>query len=178
MTQRLRLILISLLCTGLLLGCASQNLQTYAGQKPDLNLPQYFNGTVDGYGIFTDRSGTVRKRFTVRIACDWQGDQGTLDEDFTYADGSTQKRIWHLTRGADGHFTGRADDVLGEAIGESLGNTLHWTYTLLLPVDGRTVEVQFDDWMYRMSDQVLLNKATMRKFGVTLGEVTLSFFKR
>ena len=35
-----------------------------------------------------------------------------------------------------------------------------------------------DDWMYLMSERVLLNKATMRKFGVQLGEVTLSFTKR
>jgi hypothetical protein len=38
--------------------------------------------------------------------------------------------------------------------------------------------VQFDDWMYLMSDKVMLNKAVMSKFGVRLGEVTLSFSKR
>jgi hypothetical protein len=45
-------------------------------------------------------------------------------------------------------------------------------------VDGRIIEVQFDDWMYLMSDRVMLNKAVMSKWGVRLGEVTLSFFKR
>ena len=29
-----------------------------------------------------------------------------------------------------------------------------------------------------MSDRVMLNKAVMSKFGITLGEVTLSFTKR
>ncbi len=29
-----------------------------------------------------------------------------------------------------------------------------------------------------MNDKVMLNKAVMSKFGVTLGEVTLSFVKR
>jgi hypothetical protein len=38
--------------------------------------------------------------------------------------------------------------------------------------------VQFDDWMYLMSDKVMLNKAQMSKFGIKLGEVTLSFVKR
>jgi hypothetical protein len=32
--------------------------------------------------------------------------------------------------------------------------------------------------MYLMSDTVMLNKATMRKFGVRLGEVTLAFTRR
>jgi hypothetical protein len=45
-------------------------------------------------------------------------------------------------------------------------------------VDQRVFEVQFDDWMYLMNEKVMLNKAEMRKFGVRLGEVTLSFSKR
>jgi hypothetical protein len=112
------------------------------------------------------------------MVCTWQGDEGTLDERFSYADGSQQTRIWHLTRQADGRFVGRADDVVGQAQGESRGNAFHWNYTLNLPVDGKTYEMQFDDWMYLMSDRVMLNKATMRKFGIRLGEVTLSFVKR
>jgi Protein of unknown function (DUF3833) len=164
--------------TLLLGGCASQNIENYAADKPVLDLRQYFNGRLDAYGIFTDRSGTVVKRFTVVMACSWNGDEGVLDEDFRYSDGSTQKRIWRLRRLADGRYSGRADDVVGEAQGETRGNTFHWTYTLNLPVDGRVFEVQFDDWMYLMTDQVMLNKATMSKFGVRLGEVTLSFVKR
>jgi hypothetical protein len=158
--------------TLLLSGCAAQQIETYAQDKPLLDLAQYFNGTLDAYGVFTDRSGTVVKRFTVVMVCTWNGDDGVLDEDFRYSDGSTQKRIWRLRKLGDGRFSGRADDVVGEARGETRGNTFHWTYTLNLPVDGRVFEVQFDDWMYLMTDKVML------KFGVRLGEVTLSFVKR
>ena len=159
-------------------GCAAPGIDSYANEKPVLDLRQYFNGTLDAYGVFTDRSGQVVKRFTVLMNCRWNGDEGVLDEDFSYSDGSTQKRIWRLTRRADGRYTGRADDVVGEAQGESRGNAFHWTYTLNLPVDGKNYEVQFDDWMYLMTDKVMLNKATMSKFGFRLGEVTLSFSKR
>lgn len=164
--------------TLLLSGCAAQQIETYAQDIPLLDLAQYFNGTLDAYGVFTDRSGTVVKRFTVVMVCTWNGDDGVLDEDFRYSDGSTQKRIWRLRKLGDGRFSGRADDVVGEARGETRGNTFHWTYTLNLPVDGRVFEVQFDDWMYLMTDKVMLNKAAMSKFGVRLGEVTLSFVKR
>jgi hypothetical protein len=112
------------------------------------------------------------------MVCTWNGDEGVLDEDFTYSDGTKQKRVWRLKKQATGRFTGRADDVVGEAVGESVGNAFHWTYTLNLPVDQRVFEVQFDDWMYLMNEKVMLNKAEMRKFGVRLGEVTLSFSKR
>lgn len=159
-------------------GCSTPKVTDYAAQKPVLELREYFNGTLDAYGVFTDRSGQVVKRFTVVMECSWQGDQGVLDELFSYSDGTTQRRVWRLQRLADGRFTGQADDVVGTAQGQQSGNAFHWTYTLALPVDGRVIEVQFDDWMYLITDKVMLNKAAMRKWGVGLGEVTLSFVKR
>jgi hypothetical protein len=78
----------------------------------------------------------------------------------------------------EGRYVGRADDVVGQASGRTRGNAFNWSYTLALPVDGRVWHVQFDDWMYLMSDRVMLNKASMSKFGIFLGEVTLSFTKR
>ena len=93
------------------------------------------------------------------------------------ADGRQEQRIWTITRSAEGRWTGRAADVVGEAEGRSAGNALNWTYTLSLPVDGKVYEVQFDDWMYLVDERVMINKAVMSKFGVTLGEVTLSFRK-
>jgi len=159
-------------------GCAGQKIEAYANDKPLFDLPSYFNGVLDAYGVFTDRSGAVVKRFTVVMTCSWNGDEGVLDEAFSYSDGSQQRRLWRLKKRADGSIIGRADDVVGEALGETRGNAFHWAYTLNLPVDGKTYEVQFDDWMYRLTDKVVLNKATMSKFGVRLGEVTLSFTKR
>lgn len=112
------------------------------------------------------------------MQCSWTGDDGVLDEAFSYSDGSTQRRVWRLKKLPDGHYTGQADDVVGTALGTSRGNALNWRYTLSLPVDGRVFEVQFDDWMYLMSPTVMLNKARMSKFGLYLGEVTLSFTKQ
>lgn len=170
--------LLALGATGLLAGCAGHEIDRYTGEKPELDLRRYFDGTVDAWGVFTDRSGAVVKRFTVVIDCRWSGDEGVLDEAFTYSDGTTQRRVWRLTRQGNGRYIGRADDVVGEAVGEQRGNTLRWQYTLALPVDGRTWHVQFDDWMHLMDERTLLNRATMSKFGVRLGEVTLSFRKR
>ena len=161
-----------------LAGCGSQQITSYANEKPVLDLRSYFNGTLDAHGVFTDRSGTVVKRFTVLMQCSWQGNDGILDEAFTYSDGTRERRIWRLTRLADGSYTGRADDVVGIANGQQSGNTFHWSYTMALAVDGTPYEVQFDDWMYLVDNKVMLNKARMSKFGIYLGEVTLSFSKR
>ncbi len=159
-------------------GCAGPSVNDYASEKPVLDLRQYFNGVVDAWGIFTDRSGKVVKRFTVVMHCQWNGDQGVLDEDFVYSDGSKQKRIWRLQHLGNGRYSGRADDVIGVADGETRGNAFNWRYTLALPVGNQVWQVQFDDWMYLLDDKVMLNKAAMSKFGIFLGEVTLSFTRR
>jgi hypothetical protein len=159
----------------LLAGCAGPTPADYAAERPVFDLRTYFNGPVQAHGMFTDRSGRVVRRFTVQLVGRWQGREGTLDESFTYSDGKTERRIWRITDEGGGHWTGRADDVVGVAHGVAAGNTLNWRYTLRLPVDGREIEVQFDDWMVLVDDQVMLNKAAMSKFGIHLGEVTLAF---
>lgn len=174
--------LSAVLALSLLAGCAGPQISDYANEKPALDMRTYFNGKIDAYGVFTDRSGKVVKRFTVVMDCSWSGlpgqEVGVLDEDFTYSDGTKDRRIWTLKRGADGKYTGTASDVLGVANGEVKGNAFRWAYTLKLPVDGKIIEVQFDDWMYLMNDKVMLNLAEMSKFGFKLGEVTLTFVKR
>ena len=160
-----------------LAGCAAPTPADYAAERPVLDLRTYFNGPLTAHGIFTDRSGKVVRRFTVAMTGTWTGNQGVLDERFTYSDGKTERRIWRLTDLGGGRYEGRADDVIGVAEGHAAGNALNWRYTLALPVDGRTWEVQFDDWMFLVDERVMLNKAAMSKFGIALGEVTLTFTK-
>jgi hypothetical protein len=164
-------------CCVLLAGCASVEVIDYKAEKPALDLRQYFNGKLEARGMFQDRSGKVVKRFHVAMTATWQGEVGTLDERFTYSDGTKQTRIWTLTRQPDGHYIGRADDVVGEARGEISGNALRWRYVLALPVEGKVYNVDFDDWMFLMDDKVMLNRSFMSKFGIELGQVTLSFSK-
>ena len=162
----------------LLAGCASAPTPAdYSTDKPVLDLKAYFSGPMVAHGLFTDRSGKVVRRFTVQMTGSWNGNQGVLDERFTYSDGKIERRVWKLTDEGNGRWSGRADDVVGVAEGRAAGNALNWRYTLNLPVDGKVYEVQFDDWMYLMDDKVMLNKAVMSKFGIYLGEVTLSFTK-
>lgn len=165
------------LATAALSACSTPDVDLYRAEQPTLDLRRYFNGPLQAHGMFQDRSGEIVKRFHVDIVGSWQGNKGTLDERFTYSDGSREQRIWHLEVDEQGQVTGRADDVVGQASGRIAGNTMRWQYTLALPVDGRIVNVQFDDWLVLMDQQVMLNRATMSKWGFKLGEVTLSFTK-
>ena len=177
MNTRRHVLLALLAGSAVLAGCASPQVSDYAQQRPKLELDRYFNGRIRAHGIFQKRGGEVVRRFTVVMDCHWEGNQGVLDEAFSYSDGSTQRRVWRLTKHADGRYTGRGDDVVGEAKGQESGNAFRWNYTLRLPVDGKEYDVQFDDWMFLVDERVMLNRATMSKFGITLGEVLLSFTK-
>ena len=158
-------------------GCAFQNLDDYANEKPSFNLQRFFDGNITGWGIVQDRSGLVTKRFVVEIIGEFNENEGTLDEQFKWSDGKTEQRIWKLKKLNSTQWIGTADDVVGEAIGTISGNTLKWEYILELPLDNGSVNVKFDDWMYLVDERVLMNKAQFSKFGFVLGEVTLSFFK-
>ncbi len=162
-----------LLATLALAGCAGPSVQDYASESPKLDLRTFLTGDLTAKGFFTDRSGRIVKRFTVAMKGSWAGNQGTLDEQFVYTDGTRQQRVWHLKDLGNGRFTGTASDVVGEADGEVAGNAFRFRYTLALPVDGRVWDVQIDDWMFLMDERTVLNRSPMSKFGIHLGDITI-----
>ena len=162
----------------LLASCASVTVTDYAAEKPKLDLKEYFNGKVDAWGMIQDRSGKVTKRMFVEMTCTWTGDVGTLDERFTYADGTKETRVWTIRKEGD-RYTGTAADVVGEAKGVASGNTLRWNYVLdAKRDDGGTIHLDMDDWMWLLDDKTLANRTTFSKFGIRFGEVTIFFRNR
>ena len=160
----------------LLTACAAK-ISDYSGEEPALDLAEFFNGPVQAWGIVQDRSGKVVRRFQVDMVGRWDGDERLLEEDFVFADGQTQRRVWKFKRIDSHRYTGTAGDVIGEAQGDVSGYALHWRYVLEIEVDGRTWNVNFDDWMYLLDERTMINRTEMRKFGLRVGEVTLFFRK-
>lgn len=147
-----------------------------------LNLEEYFDGDLVAYGQFQDVFGTVRRQFRVDIQGDWDGRRLRLREDFVYEDGSTEQRAWTLVKTGPDSWKGTAPGVIGHATGQERGDRFNWRYTIDLPVpsaDGRTetTRVSFDDWMWLLSDDRLFNRAYMKKYGVDIGDVSISFEK-
>ena len=142
-----------------------------------LNLEDFFAGTLVATGQFQDRFGTVRQRFDVDIEGTWDGETLTLVEDFVYADGSTEQRIWTLQKTGEDGWRGSAPGVVGEATGTESGDTFNWQYTFDLPMADGPLRVTFDDWMWLLSDDRLLNRAYISRFGVFIGDVIISFEK-
>lgn len=162
-------------CAAVLCACAGPDVTQYAAERPALDLAGYFQGRTEAWGMFQGRGGEVVRRFRVQIDGRVENAELVLDEHFTYSDGTTQERIWTLARTGPDTWRGRAADVVGDAVGTTAGDALRWRYTLRLPVQGRSYDVQFDDWMFRIDQDTVVNRARMSKFGVELGQVTLFF---
>lgn len=162
----------------MLTACSSQDLNTYKDEKPSLTIKEYFNGEIKAWGIAQDWRGRVVNRFDIEMIGEWQGDTGILKEKFDFYDGKKQNRVWTITKISNEQYEGKADDILGTAIGETKGSAARWAYTMDLPVDNTTYRVKFDDWMWQMNDGVVINRSYIKKFGITVSELTIFMKKK
>ena len=170
--------LLFLLFTLTLLSCASDmNVKNFENEKPRLVLEDYFDGKTKAWGMFHDRFGNLKRSFKVDITGTLDTDTLTLDEKFVYNDGEKESRIWSIKILGNNKYSGTADDVIGEATGVSSGNALNWKYKLNLKVKESTVAVDFDDWMFLQDDNILMNRAEVKKWGIVLGVVSITFKK-
>jgi len=160
-----------------LAGCGSQALEDYADETPPLDLREYFDGPLTASGIFFDHAGRADRRFVVDMEGSWDGNTGTLAERFRYSDGRTDERVWTIRFEDDERFTATAHDVVGEAKGGQRGNAAMMQYRLRVPRDGDEIVVSMEDWLYLQEDDTLINRTTMRKFGLTVGELVVTFRK-
>ena len=161
----------------ILTGCASPEVQDYAQTSPRFSLYEYFAGETRGWGMVQDRSGMVTRQFVVDITGQIENDVLVLDERFVWSDGEKSTRIWKITNSSPSVYSGTADDVVGTATGSSAGNALNWKYTLAVKSGDSTWNLWLDDWMFLQPDQVLINRTSMSKFGIHLGDVTIVFRK-
>ena len=152
-------------------------IDDFTDTGPEFVPEEYFLGQTKAWGFFQDRFGTVRREFVVDIHGYMDGDVLVLDEDFVYADGEIDKRIWRIRYLGDGRYEGEADDIIGTAQGERRGKAMRWGYDFDLAVGDRTWRVTFDDWMLLQDENVMINRTTVTKWGFTLGEVYI-FFQR
>lgn len=157
-----------------LTGCHMQNLADYKAKQPELLIQNYLNNHSTAWGMVKNWRGKVVRRFNVDITGSWHDNQGVLHEEFTYDDGEKQQRVWQIKMQDKHHFTATADDIIGTASGEQLGNTIHIQYTLKLP-SGTTVNI--DDWLYAINHQVVLNQSQIKKFGMPVGSLFIAFNK-
>lgn len=160
----------------LLNGCMT-SIEDYEHTEPKFDLFQFFDGKSQAWGMVQDYRGRQVRRFDVELHGVITGNQLVLTEDFVFDNNETQQRVWTITKQENGRYIGTADDVVGEAVGHEKGNALQWQYVLAIDIDGTTHHIDFEDWMFYQNNNQLFNVAKMKKWGITVGTVTLFFQK-
>ena len=169
-----------ILLTMSMFSCSNIQPKDYQANNPKLDIRDYLSGKVKAWGMLEDRSGKITRRFTVEMEGKWNGNEGVLEEYFTFDDGEKSERIWTIKFSDNNNFTATAGDVIGSAKGSQYGNAMQMKYVLDLEVDKEKktkYKVTLDDWMYLLDDKTLVNKSTIKKFGITFGKLTI-FFKK
>ena len=162
-------------------GCSQTDMKEFQNNTPKLDLFEFFAGETIAYGIFEDRFGNLKRQFRVNINGKIDNQILTLDEEFLYDDGEQAKRIWKIEKKTDNNqkiiYEGQADDVEGKASGSISGNALNWSYDIYLNIKGSDIKVHFNDWIYKQSEDLAINRAYVSKFGINIGSVTLVFLR-
>jgi hypothetical protein len=175
--MKLKKILTLGLC-GFLTGCSSMQIDDFTNSSPEFIPQKYFNGPMTAYGMVKDRDGKVIRRFKGKLVGSWdENGVGTLDEQFVYDDGEKQARVWTLKPTGEKTFIGTAGDIVGEAQMIAKGNTVMIDYTMRVPYNDSTIDINVRDWLHLQEDGVILNHSKMKKFGFEVGELVITIIK-
>jgi hypothetical protein len=170
-------ILLTIGVLAMLFGCGGPKIEVYKDNKPTLDIKKYLNGTLTASGILKDRNGVVTRYFSVKMVGKWNGNIGTLEEEFLFNDGEKQSRTWTFEFIDEHNFTSKAHDVVGTGKGKQLGNTLKMDYVLRIPYKDSTIDINMSDWIYMVDETTLINTTELRKFGFKVGELVVVFHK-
>ena len=160
-------------------GCAKDMKPTdFKDQNPRLIIEDYLSGNVKAWGVLQNRSGKVTRQFKADLNGNWDGNTLILDELFYWSDGEKQTRKWTIKKIDDHNYEGTAADVVGKAKGYSYGPAFKFEYVLLVPVKGKNIKITFDDWIFKQDEKIAINRATMKKLGFKVAELTVMFEKK
>ena len=155
----------------------SMKPEDFKNTEPEIKIEKYFEGQVKAWGILQDRKGKVTRQFEANMLGKFENNILTLEEDFFWKDGETQRRVWKIKKINEHNYIGTAPDVVGEAKGASYGSAFKFEYNLMIPFKGKNIKIRFDDWIFKQDEKVAINRATLTKFGFKVGELTVFFEK-
>lgn len=183
----IRPLLMTAMLTALSVACSPLNVDHAAGRTPTFLPEEYFQGKICADGVVRDRSGAEIRSFNAQILASWneQG-VGTLDEVFYFNEGpddegqsqalGRETRVWTLTPdmlGQEKVYRATATDVPEPGLMTYSGNAVHMGYVLQYGEPGDTIALNMDDWMFKVTDDIVVNETKMSKFGLQVGQVLL-----
>jgi len=142
---------------------------------PTFNMREVFNGPIECEGVIYGPTGRVTSRFEADFIASWEGNIGTVTEEFRYDSGTVQHRQWTFTLGNDGSIKAEAPDLLGMGTGQQHGSAVQLNYDIKLTDEAGGHVLSTTDWMYLTPNGNIMNRSQFRKFGI---KVTVLAYRR
>ena len=172
MTHPIVLVLVLSLLSG---GCATAPQLPKETGASAFVIERDLEGSRVARGEFSAING-VRRGFIVYLEGVRSAETFTLTERFEYDDGEKDYKTWILTLKGQGKYAGTREDVVGEAIGWQDGVAFRLEYDVRLPGenDQPGMKVHFRDVMVKTANGLVLNRASVGKWGIRIGKVELA----
>ncbi len=172
----LRLLAALLLCSSVAASAGSLSPRDFAAGRPLFDPIRFYTGHTRSWGIFEDRAGAATKRITTETWGRMVGRELVLEQNLNIEGEPQSHRSWRIRRLDAHHFAATASGIIGEARGEAYGNAFQWSFTLAVKPGNPLYQVTMTQRMYLQPDgRTMINRDTVRKFGVLLAEVTEEF---
>jgi len=153
------------------LGFRAQTPADLAAAVPALDPRRHLSGPILCEGVIYGPMGRVASRFVARMEGRWDGNTGTLAEQFRYDTGLTQDRCWNLRVGDDGTVQAAAADLVGQGTGQMAGAALVLRYRIRLDASAGGHVLDVTDWMYLVENGTILNRSQFYKWGFKVAEL-------
>ena len=94
----------------------------FKGTNPTIKIEKYFEGHVKAWGLLQGRKGKVTRQFKAKMFGSFENNILTLEEEFFWADGEKQKRVWNIEKIDEHNYIGTAAEVVGKALAIKFAN--------------------------------------------------------
>ncbi|WP_022702384.1 DUF3833 domain-containing protein [Pseudorhodobacter ferrugineus] len=153
------------------IGFTAQRPADFAGKGPAFDLRHHLSGPIQCEGVIYGPLGRVASRFVADMQGTWDGNIGTLSEDFRYDSGLSQARCWTLQLGNDGGIRAQASDIVGDGTGVVTGPSVMLKYRIRLDPSAGGHVLDVTDWMYLMENGTIMNRSQFFKWGIKVAEL-------
>ena len=149
-----------------------------SAERP-LVLETFFRGTTTGQGVFRSDIAGIERRFTVVTRGHLNPKTFTLRlrEDFRFADGERDTKVWFFQKVAADRYIATRSDVLTPVNITSGGPVLRFDYPATVETADGPVALRFFDTLRKIDSRTVRNTADVMKYGIVVGKVEVTFRK-
>ncbi|MDB5271061.1 MAG: hypothetical protein JWP58_4101 [Hymenobacter sp.] len=161
-----------------LVGCSSLKPESFSSTTSTTDPITFFGGHTHSTGVIESPSGQPAERITTQTAGVLANGTLRMEQDLHSEDSKPTHRTFTFNIIDAHHVDATGSDIAGTAHGKLYGNYFTWSFRLKVADKGPIHRVSMTQHMYLMPDgKTLIIRSIIRKFGITVKEITEQFHK-